>query len=220
MKEFLKINWWKLKFAFKWTSISFTILVLIIFLIGYFKKQVPDIELFLTVIFGASIGMPLFIMVVASLRGAWDLHKRRNAFGKKPFSELKNYGFTEALKNENAKWSFSELILKGEIEGFLVRAEVDTQYAPNVIRFQALTVEEVIGKAEVFRLNRKFRSEDIDFDFEGLTKKVAIQDKRYSTIGELMTELRRFIRTLKREKFKSIKMTEHSIEQAPQLVNK
>ena len=202
MKEFLVLNKSKLTFAFSFTSMIFTGLVVIIFVVGYFYGQVPALYLFITVILGAGIGMPLFILLVAIMRGTWDLHKRRNAFNRKPFSELLNYGFSEQLKNENNRWHFTEPVLMGNIGNFQILAEVDTKYAPDVIRFQALTKIEVLGKGEVDRLSRKFSQDDIELDFEGVTKKISIKNERLNSVHELIEELNRFIGTIKNEKFK------------------
>lgn len=208
--EFLKLNKSKLGFAFKVSSIVFLSLVLIIFSIGYLNGQVPELSLLVTVILGASIGMPTFILFIGIIRGTWDLHKRRKAFNSHPFSELLNHGFTEQIKNEKNRWQFSEPILIGEIENFRILAEVDTQHAPDIIRFQALTEVGVIGKEEVHRLIRKFSSDDIELDFDGITKKISASKHRMNTVDELTAELARFIRTLIQENFKPVQK-EHNI---------
>jgi hypothetical protein len=202
MKEFLILNKSKLKFAFGFISLIFTTFVLIIFTIGYFNEQVPDLSLFITVILGAGIGMPLFILIIGTIRGTWDLHKRRKAFDKLPFSELLNHGFFEHLKNENNRWQFSEPVLTGNIDKFQILAEVDTQNAPDVMRFQALTEMEIIDKDEVKRLSRKLSQEDIELDFKGVTKKISIKNHRLNSANELISELSRFTSTIERENFK------------------
>lgn len=211
MREFFKLNKSKLKFAFGFTSAVFTTLVLIIFAIGYFIGQIPGLSLFLTVILVASIGIPAFILVIGIIRGAWDLDKRKKAFNSRPFAELLNHGFTVQMKNDKNRWQFSEPILTGRIENFQILAEVDTQHAPDIIRFQALTEVERIGKEEVQRLTRKFSPEDIELDFNGVTKRISVKNHRIRKIDELTNELSRFIRTIKQENFKPVKK-EHNMD--------
>jgi len=209
MREFLQINKSKLKFAFIFSSLVFSGLVLIIFAIGFFNQQIPEISLFLTVLLGAGLGMPLFIILIGTLRGTWDIRKRKRAFSSKPYSELKNFGFVEQLKNKNNRWQFSEHVLIGEICDYKILAEVDTQNAPNVIRFQAITEIENIGNDEIRRLTRKFEPYDIELDFDGVTKKIFIKDKRITTIDQLLNDLKNFIEIIKRENFKP-KITGHN----------
>lgn len=202
MKEFFQLNKTKIVFAFKFTSVLFLALVLIAFGIGYLNGQVPELTLFLTVIFGAGIGMPLFILLVGTVRGTWDLHKRRKAFSTHPFSELLNHGFREQMKNDKNKWQFCEPFLTGQIDNFEIIAEVDTQHEPDIIKFQALTEVEVIGKDEVRRLTRKFSTDDIDLDFQGVSKRISVKKHRMNNVTELSNELSRFIRTINQENFK------------------
>ena len=202
MKEFLQLNRSKLVFAFKFTLAFCLTLVLIIFGIGYLKGHLPELTLFLTVILSAGIGFPIFIIVIGTLRGAWDLHKRRKAFGTYPFSELSNYGFTEKLKNDISRWQFSEPILTGKIDNFEIIAEVDTQHEPDIIKFQALTEVEAIGKNEVRRLTRKFSTDDIHLDFHGVSKRISVKNHRMNNVTELTNELARFIQILNQENFK------------------
>ena len=205
MKEFFKLNKTKLVFAFKFTSLVFLTLVLIIFGIGYLNGQVPELSLFLTVCAGAGLGLPMFMLLIATLRGTWDLHKRRKAFGSQPFSELLKHGFTEKIKHDKNRWQFSEPILTGQIANFQILVEVDTQQAPDVIRFQALTEVEVIGKNEVERLARQFSHDEIELDFDGVTKKISIKNQRMTKIDELITELTRFILIIRQQNFKPVK---------------
>lgn len=202
MKEFFQLNWSKLVFAFKFTSGVFLTLVLIIFGIGYSTGQLPDFTLFLTVILSAGIGMPIFILLIGTLRGTWDLHKRRKAFSTYPFSALLNYGFKEQLKYDNNKWRFSEPTLIGQIDNFQIIAKVDTQHEVDIIKFQALTEIDLRGIDEEKRLTRKFSTDDIYLDVQGVSKRISVKNHRIKDLKELSNELSRFIQTIKQENFK------------------
>lgn len=210
MNAFIKLNSWKLKFAFKWTSAVFTGIVVLVLVIAYFNGQVPEIDVLFGLLIGASLVFPIFIVTIATLRGVWDLNKRIKAFETSPFSELKQNGFSVGLKNENSKWSFSEPILNGVINEYPILAEVDTQTALDVVRFKALTVVKPLDKEEMRRLIKKFNLEDIQFDKEGITKMIHIKDKRYSSSKALVIELEQFTDMLKKENLKSIKMAKHN----------
>ncbi|WP_155203658.1 hypothetical protein [Xanthovirga aplysinae] len=145
--------------------------------------------------------MPLFILFVGTLRGTWDLKKRKKAFQTFPFSELSKHGFDLSLKHEESKRTFSEQILVGRLEGFQILAEVNTQHAANVIRFQALTEIKPISRKEIKRLHSKFKKYDIELDFQGVTKKISIKDGQISTYRKLNTSLKEFIEIIKSENF-------------------
>lgn len=202
MNEFISLNKGTLKFGFIFISVTLTILVSAIFIYSTLKGQVPEISLIITVLLGAGIGMPTLLLGIAGIRGIWDLNQRRKAFDKQPFSELMQHGFMEQLKKDSSKWSFSEPVLQGVIEGYQILAEVDTQYAPDVIRFQALTKLQVIEKERVKQLSRKFKDDDIELDFKGVTKKISIRDNRIDSITKLLTELTKFIKIVEKENFK------------------
>ena len=163
--------------------------MLIVFGIGYLNGQIPELTLGLTVIFGAGIAMPFFILFIGTLRGSWDLNKRRKAFGTHPFSELLNCGFTEQLKNHKNRLQFTEPILTGQLGKFQIIAEVDTQHEPDVIKFIALTEVEVMGKDEVRRLTHKFSSDNIELDVQGVTKRISVKNHRFNNVTDLSNEL-------------------------------
>ncbi len=208
MWQFLQLNRSKLPFIFGVTSLVFTTLALAIFAIGFLtaEGQGPTPSLFVTVILNAAVVVPFFILMVIVIRGSWDLAKREKAFGSKPFSDLSSKGFVTKLKNDKNRWQLVEPLLKGEIRSFPILAEVDTQHAADVIRFQALVEKEVIKKGDFEKLTKKFSTEDIEFDFQGITKKISVKNYRMNTIDELMTELNRFIKLLEQEGLKPKKM--------------
>ena len=206
MKEFLKLNRKKLKFAFGLTFITFTVIVLGIFLYSYVQGLGPESTLFITVILGFGIGLPFFIFLVSTIRGSWDLRKRRSAFNQEPFLDLLHHGFSEHMKNENNRWKFVEPVLRGKVDDYQIVAEVNTQFAPDVIRFQALTEIHVISKDEIKRLSKKFAIQGIELDYEGVTKMISVKKHRLKSGVDLITELNHFIFTIKSEKFKPLKI--------------
>lgn len=205
MLEFIKSNSYALKAGFFITSAIFTIIIVGVLSYGYYIDEFPEWSLVAAIILSASIGMPFFIVIIGTLRGTWDTYKRQKAFSTLPFSELVNHGFSEDFKNKNSKWDFSEQVLIGSIDNYQILAEVDTQHAPDVIRFQALTEHEVLGKDEVTRLIRQLKIQDIQLDFQGVTKCISIKTERINTINDLLKELNTFILIIKYEKFEPLK---------------
>lgn len=208
MLKFIKLNSSKLKAAFFWSSLIFTSIAATILIVGFFKNQIPEIDLLIAIILGSSLGMPLFIVIIGTVRGTWDLNKRTNAFNTYPFSELIKHGFEPTLKYRATKWQFSEPMLVGNLNGYQIQAEVDTNSAPDVIRFQALT-QIALDRANNKDFMPELKNMAVEFDFHGLSKLVSTKDRSMSSPTVLIRTLTAFTDYIREKGFKP--MAEHNI---------
>lgn len=201
MTNFLQINRQKLPFALKATSLTFTIIVLVIFtILGLTKNEYPDLLLFVSVLIGASIVFPIFIIGLAYIEWLSKRRIRNKAFSQRPFDELDKIGFTVSYLNEQTKWYFTEETKEVSINNYLIQCDIRRE-SPNTIEFKAFVKHVAIEKEKFKKLEAKFKSEEIYFDFGGLVKNYNIKKSRNLTIEQVKNDLTQFVQTLKREEF-------------------
>ena len=200
-KRYAHINSQKLPFALKATSLTFTIIVLVIFtILGLTKNEYPDLLLFLSVLVGASIVFPIFIIGLAYIEWLSKRRVRNKVFRQRPFDELDKIGFTVSYINDKTKWYFTEETKEVSINNYLIQCDIRRE-SPNTIEFKAFVKHTEIEKERFKSLNEMFKQEEIYFDFGGLVKKYNIKKTMNLTIEEVKTDLTQFVQTLKREKF-------------------
>ena len=189
IKKFIKGNKKAIKTAFKWTSFIFTSIVLIIFAIGLLNNQKPDLGLFITVVLSASIGFPIFIIIVGFLRWSWDFSITRRNLGSFPFSQLESIGFKKVTKNEDSKTKFICDYYTGTINGFIIDCDVDTQNDSKLVRFKYYVNIKPLGKVDLKRIQNDFKAQNGYLDFNWISKKYHYKNHRIKSVSELEKEL-------------------------------
>lgn len=177
----------------------FTSIVLIIFAIGLFNNQKTDIGLFLTVILSASIGFPIFIIVVGFLRWCWDSSVTNRNLSSFPFSQLESIGFKRVTKNEDSKTKFICYYYMGNIGEFIVDCDVDTQNESKQIRFKYYINIRPLDKTDFKRIQNAFKAQNGFFDFNWISKKYHYKNHRVKSISELEKELIDFGKLIMKE---------------------
>lgn len=199
LKRFIRGNRKAILTAFKWSSLVFTTIVLIIFLAGLINNQKPDPGLFITVVLTASVGLPVFIIAVGFLRWYWGSYVTDRNFGSFPFSELASIGFNKVTINEN-KTKFMCDYYTGNIDGFIVDCDVDTQHDTKYLRFKYFVKIRPLGKAGYERIQDNFKTQNADVDFNWISKKYHYKNHRIKSVKELEKELIDFAKLIKKEK--------------------
>lgn len=199
IKKFLPQNIKAIITTFKWTSVIFTSIVLIIFGIGLINNQKPDIELFITVVLSASIGFPLFILVVGLLRWSWDTSVTNRNFSSFPFSMLESIGFNKALRNEASRTKFVSEYYTGRINDFIVNCDVDTQYKNEYLSFKYYVNIKPVGKTEYSRIQKEFDAVNGIVDINWISKEYHYKNHRLKSEVELQTELIDFAKMIQKE---------------------
>jgi hypothetical protein len=175
--------------------------VLVIFtILGLTKNDYPDLLLFVSVLIGASIVFPIFIIGLAYIEWLSKRRIRNKAFSHCPFDELDKIGFTVSYLNEQTKWYFTEETKEVSINNYLIQCDVRRE-SPNTIEFKAFVKHAAIEKETFKKLEAKFKSEEIYFDLGGLVKKYNIKKSSNLTIEQVKKDLTQFVQTLKREEF-------------------
>lgn len=189
MREFLHLNLSKLKRFLVVFSLIFTIFLSGILLYTLIIDQVPDISLIAVIYLFTSLIAPLMIIMVVVLKGVLDLKKKRKVFSKLPFNNLMRIGFVEKFKYLNHKWKIVEPVLVGKINTFTFVAEIDTQFAPKVIKFQAIAIIKKIDKEGLMLFNLELKSENFFFDYNGYSREFKISKSVDLTTKDLENEL-------------------------------
>ena len=198
IRKFVDLNKVALKASFLWTSFILTMIVLVIFLIAYFKGNLPELDLFIAVLLGAGIVFPAFIVLVGYLRWLWDYSIFRRNFNSKPFNLIDRLGFERTIKK--SKWNFSLEYFTGHINGFIVDSEVETQYENKFVRFKFYVKPRKYEKSEFKEIQKRLTDRDGCFYFDTIIKRFHYKNHRLKTVDELERELIAFSELIKREK--------------------
>ena len=199
--KFIDLNKVAIKASFLWTSFIFTMIVLVIFLISYFKGNLPEVDLFLTVLLGASIGFPIFIVLVGYLRWVWDYSIFKRNYKSKPFNLIDKLGFERIIKK--SKWNFSTEYFTGNINGFIVDSDVETQYENRYVRFKFYVKPRQFEKYELKKIQKKLSEIDGSFYFGSIIKRFHFRNHRLKSIDELERELVAFSEMIMCEKIEA-----------------
>jgi hypothetical protein len=203
MNMFFRLNKRKLGFAFFVISITLLGFVLVLLTIAYISgKTLPETMLILWIVLFAGVLFPLFIIFLAYL--AWEIKRyaRQRVFSKPPFNQLDRLGFKKFLLNKDSKWSFTEEIMEGTINGFSLLLEINDRkrhIIETTIFITFLSMEQEKYKTLV----QKFRNLDIDFLVFHFTKRYDSRKWKNKTLDELRNDLEQFVEYVKQENFQS-----------------
>lgn len=201
MRQFLNLNRHKLSFAFKGISLTFSTLILAVFLIAYFNGQQANIDTIVFALFLSGIVLPCFIIFISYLAWYYKQRAMRKAFSKPPFDQLNELGFSDLLLNEKTKWSFTEEVKAGRVNGFNLIADILYDKS-HIIEVRAFTAWKHLDRNEYKRLSIEFKAHNIEFDFGSLVKRYNTKLLHVHTIRELKVDFEEFTELLKRNGFK------------------
>ncbi len=189
IRIFIKENTKAIGTGFKWMSLIFTSLVLIIFLVGLINNQKPDLLLFIVVVFSAGIGFPIFGIIVGFMRWWWDYSVTRRNFNSFPFSHLNSLSFKKVVKNKDSKTKFISEYYSGKVDRFIVDCDVETQNESNQIRFKFFINPRPLSNANLNRIENDFKAQNGYFDFNWISKKYHYKNHQLRSVSELEKEL-------------------------------
>jgi hypothetical protein len=208
IKLFFIENIKAIKTGFKWMSLIFTSLVLIIFFIAFINNQKPDLELFIIMILSSGIGFPIFGTAVGFLRWWWDYSVIRRNFQSFPFNKLQEIGFKEEVLNKNSKGKFTKLFYTGMIDKFIVDCSIETQNYSKFLIFKFYINVNQITNNDYKRINTLITKENGLLDFNWIGKKYHYKKHGIKSISELQNELEKFSRLILEENFEPFKIAE------------
>ncbi|RPD43430.1 hypothetical protein [Paracnuella aquatica] len=204
MDTFLKLNRQKLKPAFFRTSLVTSGLVLLIFLIAFLVAgNLPSGKLLLSILLFTGIGFPLFTMFLGYLTGLLNHKARQNAFSKTPFDQISNIGFYKAYIGENSKWSFTDEIKEGKLNGFTLRMDMCKEKGRHFIEFEIPVEWKKLDKSEFNRLTERFKQHNAEFRIGSIVKQYDTRQHTLQTVSDLKQDLELFTALLHQEGFKA-----------------
>ena len=186
-----------IKNGFVFVSIFFTSFALILLAIGFFKGQVPELGLFLSIIVGASVVFPIIITSIGLLKGWLDYSVTTKNFNSYPFSNLIDIGFKKMIKNENSKWNLTSEFYNGMVNDFIVDCDVDTQNDYKSVRFIFYINHEPMDKAELNEFEQVLTKANGSMKFTTISKKFHYKNHGLKSISDLKVELANFVKIIK-----------------------
>jgi hypothetical protein len=128
-------------------------------------------------------------------------HKaRQKAFSKIPFNEIERIGFYKSYIGDSSKWSFTDEIKEGKLNGFTLRMDVSKD-KNQTIQFDTPTEWRKLDKSEYGRLTDKFNQHSVKFRIGGLVRHYDTKRPILQTVSDLKQDLELFTTLLRQEGF-------------------
>ncbi len=202
MDTFLELNRQKLKPSFIRIALVLLGLVFVISLIAFLTSgNLPSGQLLFSIILTAGVGFPLFILLLGSLTWLLNHKSRQSAFSKTPFDQIENIGFYRSYKGDTSKWSFTDEIKEGKLNGFTLKMDISKEKGRHFLEFDIPVEWKKIDKSEFNRLTEKFKQYNAEFRIGSIAKQYDIRQHTLQTVSDLKTDLLLFTTLVKEEGF-------------------
>ena len=188
METFFQLNRDKLTTIFGRLSLILLGVVSVILLLAYLTGNLPNGKLLLSIILVTAIAFPVFIILLGYIGWQANRKARQKAFSKIPFSDIENIGFYKAYLGDNSKWSFTDEIKKGHINGFNLTMDISKEKG-HTLNFDISTQWKKLDKNDFSRLTEKFKQHNIEFRMGSLVKEYDITQLKFRTVSELKQDL-------------------------------
>jgi len=196
LKEFFELNRSKVISGLKWTSITFTTIILAAYV---WTGKLPVWTLFLTVLLFTSILFPIFIIAIGTIKDFLEFKRTNEILNRYPYNELVKNGFKRVPTNQNSKWLYSQIMLRGYFADYPMDCEVEN----GTLKMIALVNLDNFKKEHLKELKREFGDNKIEQDWLGVALKYKVKEEGLTAYGQLKGDLDRFIQFFKKEGLKS-----------------
>jgi hypothetical protein len=203
MSTFFELNRHKLKPAFLRTSIILLRLVSIVLLIAFLTGNFPDGQLLLSIILVTGVAFPVFILFLGYITWLLNHKARQNAFSKTPFDQIDNIGFYKAFIDDTSKWSFTDEIKEGNINGFILRMDLSKEKGRHFIELDIPVDWKKLDKSEFNHLTKKFKEYNAELRIGSIAKQYDTRQHTIQTASDLKHDLELFTALLQHEGFKA-----------------
>ena len=203
MDTFLELNRQKLKPAIVRISLILLGLVSIFLVIVYLTGNLQDGQLLLYIILASGIVLPLFIMLLGYLTWLFNHKARQNAFSKTPFDQIVNIGFYNAYIGDTSKWSFTEEIKEGKLNGFTLRMDMSKKKGRHFLEFDIPVEWKKLDKSEFKRLTANFKQHNAEFRIGSIVKQYDTGQHSFQTVTDLKQDSELFTTLLRHEGFEA-----------------
>lgn len=201
MDTFLQLNRDKLRTIFIRLSFILLGLISIVFAIAYLTGNLPNGQLLLFIILTTGIGFPLFIMFLGYI--VWQLNRnaRQKAFSKIPFNQIEDIGFSKAYSGDSSKWTFTDEIKKGKLNGFTLTMDISKE-KDHTLEFDIPAEWKQLDKYEYNRLTEKLKQYNVEFRTGSLVKQYNTKLLALRSVSDLKQDLELITTILQQEGFK------------------
>jgi hypothetical protein len=196
-KEFYKLNRHKFlkPILVLWTAM--TIFILLLFWISPQSRDKVSLLSVLDLILIYATAITAMVVILSIPVGVYKFWKTRLVFNQPNFEAFfEKHAFKTAFINRETKWSFTEEIKTGIIEGFPVLVKRGSE-DPRFIEFQFQVQSEPINKQEYKELEKAFKNDQANFDIGCISKKIS-RDMPAAKIEKYLTK---FASLLTHQKF-------------------
>lgn len=204
MNKFLQLNRQKLKPAFVRISLIPTGIVFILFFTVFLMTgNFPSVQLLLGMLLLTCFGFPAFLMLLGYLGWLLNHEARQSAFSKKPFNQIENIGFYKTYKGDISKWTFTDELKEGNVNGFTIRMDLSKEYGSRMIEFDIPVEWKKLDKSEFNRLSEKFKEHNAELRIGSVVKHYDTRKIMPQTVSDLKLDLELFTEILRQEGFKA-----------------
>lgn len=203
MDTFLRLNRQKLKPAFIRISLVSLGLISIFLVFAYLTGNLPEGQLLLSIILTTGVGFPLFIMLLGYLTWLLNHKARQNTFSKTPFNQIENIGFYKAYVGDMSKWSFTDEIKEGTVNGFNLRMDISKEKGHRFIEFDTPVHWKKLDNAEYNRLSEQLKQFNAELRIGSIAKQYDTRKQTLQTASDLKKDLELFTALLRQEGIKA-----------------
>jgi hypothetical protein len=195
-KEFLILNRHKFLKPILVLWIAMTIFILLLFWISPQRDKVSLLSV-LDLILIYATAITAMVVVISFPAGVYKFWRTRQVFNKPNFQAFfEKHAFKTAFINRETKWSFTEEVKTGIIEGLPVLVKRDSE-DPRVLEFQFQVQSDPINRQDYKELENVFKAQEANFDIGHIAKKI----RKDMPANEIELFLTKFARLLRNEKF-------------------
>ncbi|MBL7896334.1 MAG: hypothetical protein JNK50_13640 [Bacteroidia bacterium] len=192
MKEYFSVNRHKFLRQFIVTSVIFTIVWTFIILTD---KKGMNIETKILGYFLFAIPLAFFGQFVMNIRDALEFKRINKIFDHPQLNKFTSTGFIKTLSEKDSKWLSSKPILKGTIDNYPVKFEVEK----GILRVIAETNLDLVEKTHIQELKSIFGKDNIEYDI-GIALLFRPARRKDLSFQDINSELIKFISFLKTNK--------------------
>ncbi|NQY29680.1 MAG: hypothetical protein HRT69_09425 [Flavobacteriaceae bacterium] len=201
MKHFFKLNKHKVFFAYKLSSIVFTTLAIVMFIIAFLSSEIPSNFIIAITFLNTIIIIPFFILLAAYIEWYSSYKNRKKIFSNTPFDKINEIGFENVeIKNET-KYFFTEEIKTGVLSEYNIVCDVK-KGCSKVLQFCFLIDLQTIENNQITEFCNQH---NIEFNYCSFIKEFDTEYLDFNNITGLKNELEKFITLLTYHKFTPLK---------------
>jgi hypothetical protein len=175
--------------------------VLISLAISYLAGNLTNGQLIIYILIASCIGFPIFIMLVGYLIWLINYKARQRTFSKFPFNQIDRIGFAKANAGNTSKLSFAYEIWEGELNGFILFADLSKEKGRHFIEFEILFEGKNLDRSELNRITEKFKKHNAELRIGSMVKTYDTRQHSLSTVLDLKYDLELFTTKLRQEGF-------------------